>query len=131
MGSFFASVAVQWWLRRIWDWGGMVAGWIGGLLALYGLMPHDVQQTMLSVLQGQWGEVSLASAGGFIVWAFTQWRSYRATVKPQIVTEDGKQAEFRELPRSTANAVEQFAQTAIHKRGETIIERLLKLKIGR
>ncbi|KQU96424.1 hypothetical protein [Devosia sp. Root105] len=109
----------------------MLAGWIGGLLTLYGLMPHEVQQTVLAILGGRWGDVSLAAAGGFIVWAFTQWRSYRATVKPQIVTEDGKQAEFRELPEGTANAVEQFAQTAILRRGETIVEKLLKLKLGR
>lgn len=131
MTAFLSSVAVQWWLRRIWDWGGMLAGWIGGLLTLYGLMPHEVQQTVLAILGGRWGDVSLAAAGGFIVWAFTQWRSYRATVKPQIVTEDGKQAEFRELPEGTANAVEQFAQTAILRRGETIVEKLLKLKLGR
>lgn len=131
MTAFLSSVAVQWWLRRIWDWGGMIAGWIGGLLTLYGLMPHEVQQTVLAVLTGRWADVSLAAAGGFIVWAFTQWRSYVATVKPQIVTTDGKQAEFRELPPGNANAVQEIAQTAILKRGETIVERLLKLKLGR
>lgn len=131
MAAFFASVAVQWWLRRLWDWGGQLAGWLGGLLALYGMMPHDAQQTALAVLQGKWGEVSLASAGGFIVWAITQWRSYRATVKPQIVTGDGKQADLRELPPGNINAVERFAETAILNRGETIVERLLKLKIGK
>lgn len=131
MGSFFASVAVQWWLRRIWDWGGQVAGWLGGLLTIYGLMPADMQHTFLAILQGKWGEISLASAGGFIVWAFTQWRSYVATVKPQIVTEDGKQADMRELPPGNANAVQEIAQTAILKRGETIVEKLLRLKLGR
>jgi len=131
MGSFFASVAVQWWLRRIWDWGGMIAGWLAGLFTLYGLMPGDVQHTALAVLQGKWTEVSLASAGGFIVWAITQWRSYRATVKPQIVTEDGRQADLRELPPGNANAVQEIAETAILKRGETIVERLLKLKLGK
>lgn len=130
MTALLSSVAVQWWLRRIWDWGGMIAGWLGGLLALYGLMPGDVQHTVLAILGGRWGDVSLAAAGGFVVWAFTQWRSYRATVKPQIVTTDGNQADLRELPPGNANAVQEIAQTAILKRGETIIEKLLKLKVG-
>ncbi len=131
MTALLSSVAVQWGLRRIWVWGGMIAGWIGGLLTLYGLMPRDVQQTVLAILGGRWTDVSLAAAGGFIVWAFTQWRSYRATVKPQIVTTDGKQAELRELPPGNAYAVQEIAQTAILKRGETIVEKLLKLKLGR
>lgn len=130
MGAFLASAAVQWWLRRIWDWGGMLAGWLGALLAFYGMMTPDLQHTFLTLLQGKWGEVSLASAGGFIVWAFSQWRSYRATVRPQIVTSDGKVAELRELPPGNANAVQEFAATAIQGRKQTVIERLLKLKIG-
>ena len=131
MAAFFASAAVQWWLRRIWDWGGMIAGWLGGLLALYGLMPGEVQHAVLAILSGRWGDVSLAAAGGFIVWAFTQWRSYVATVKPQIVTEDGKVADMRDLPRGNASAVQEIATTAILNRGETIVEKLLKLKLGR
>lgn len=132
MTAFLSSVAVQWWLRRIWDWGGMIAAWLGGLLTLYGLMPHDVQQTVIAMLTGRWADVSLAAAGGFIVWAFTQWRSYRATVKPQIVTTDGKQAELRELPPGNANAVQEIARTAIQKRSRTLAELLAeKLKLGR
>lgn len=127
MTTLLSSVALNWWLRRIWDWGGQLAGWLGGLLALYGLMPSDMQHTLLAILGGKWGEISLASAGGFIVWAFTQWRSYVATVKPQIVTKAGRQAELRELPPGNLTAVEEFAKTAILRRGETLIERLLKL----
>lgn len=127
MTTLLSSVALNWWLRRIWDWGGQLAGWLGGLLALYGLMPSDMQHTLLAILGGKWGEISLASAGGFIVWAFTQWRSYVATVKPQIVTKAGRQAELRELPPGNLRAVEEFAKTAILRRGETLIERLLKL----
>lgn len=130
MTGLFSSVAMQWWLRRLWDWGGMLAGWLSGLLALYGMMPGEMQATLLAILGGRWGDVSLAATGGFLVWAFTQWRSYVATVKPQIVTEDGKQAELRELPRGTVNAVQEFARTAILSRGDTLIGKLLKLKLG-
>jgi hypothetical protein len=127
MTAFLSSIATQWWLRRLWDWGGQLSGWLGGLLALYGLMPADMQHTLLAILGGRWGEISLASAGGFLVWAITQWRSYVATVKPQIVTKAGKRAELRELPRGTISAVEEFAHTAILKRGETLVEKLLRL----
>lgn len=129
MTALFSSVAMQWWLRRLWDWGGMLAGWLSGLLALYGMMPAEMQRTVLAILGGQWGDVSLAAAGGFIVWALSQWRSYVATVKPQIVTKDGRQAELSELPRGTITAVEEFAHTAILKRSETLIDKLLKLKL--
>lgn len=127
MTAFLSSIATQWWLRRLWDWGGQLAGWAGGLLALYGLMPSDMQHTLLAILGGRWGEISLASAGGFLIWAITQWRSYLATVKPQIVTKSGKRAELCELPRGTSTAVEEFAHTAISKRGETLVEKLLHL----
>jgi len=126
MTNLLTSIATQWWLRRLWDWGGQLAGWLGGLLALYGLMPPDMQHTLLVILSGRWGEISLASAGGFIVWAITQWRSYVATVKPQIVTKSGKRAKLSELPRGTVTAVEEFADTAILKRGQTLIEKLFK-----
>jgi len=127
MKTLFSSVALNWWLRRLWDWGGQLAGWLGGLLALYGLMPAEMQHTLLALLSGRWGEISLASAGGFLIWAITQWRSYVATVKPQIVTKAGKRAELRELPSGTVNAVEEFANTAILKRGQTLVEKLLNL----
>lgn len=127
MKTLFSSVATNWWLRRLWDWGGQLAGWLGGLLALYGLMPSDMQHALLAILGGRWGEISLASASGFVIWAITQWRSYVATVKPQIVTKSGKRAELRELPSGTVNAVEEFANTAILKRGQTLVEKLLNL----
>jgi len=127
MKTLLSSVALNWWLRRLWDWGGQLAGWLGGLLALYGLMPADMQHTLLAILSGKWGEISLASAGGFLIWAITQWRSYVATVKPQIVTKAGKRAELRELPGGTVSAVEEFANTAILKRGQTLVEKLLNL----
>ncbi|MDC9825688.1 hypothetical protein PRN20_18290 [Devosia sp. ZB163] len=128
MGSFFASVAVQWFLRRIWEIGGLLTGTLSGLLGLYSLMPPDIQQTALLVLQGNWEDLSLKAAGGFIVWAFVQWRSYRATVKPQVVI-DGRQVELREIPQKTV--VEELTRTALGQRKETLIEKLLKLKLGR
>ena len=46
MTAFLSSITTQWWLRRLWDWGGQLSGWLGGLLALYGLMPADMQHTL-------------------------------------------------------------------------------------
>lgn len=126
MGSFFASVAVQWWLRRIWDWGGVFGGFLSFLLGVFSLMPHDMQQILISLLQGNWQDLTVKSAIGFFVWAFTQWRSYRATVKPQIVTEDGRQADLGDLPRGNVNVVQEFATTAIEKRGNTLWDMLSK-----
>lgn len=131
MGAFFASVAVKWWLRRILDWGGWMATLLLGVINTYNNLPPGLQAVIVQVIEGNWQEITLGSVPGIIALIWSQIQSYRATVKPQIVTADGKQAELRELPPGNLNAVEQFATTAIQRRGETIIEKLLKLKRSR
>lgn len=131
MGSFFASVAVQWFLRRILDWGGWIGGALLAVINTYNAMPPPLQAAVVTVIEGHWQDITLGSLIplGALVWS--QVVSFRATVKPQIVTEQGQQADLRDLPRGNVNAVQEFATTAIEKRGETIIEKALKMKWGR
>lgn len=130
MGSFFASVAVQWFLRRILDWGGWIGGALLAVINTYNAMPPPLQAAVVTVIEGKWQEITLGSLIPLAALLWSQIASFRATVKPQIVTADGKQADLRELPPGNLNAVEQFAATAIDKR-ETLIEKALKMKWGR
>lgn len=131
MGAFFASVAVQWFLRRILDWGGWVGGFLLAVINTYNAMPPALQAAIVTVVEGRWQEITLGSLIplGALVWS--QIASFRATVRPQIVTEDGKQATLKELPQAKATTVQEFANTAIERRGETLIEKALKMKWGR
>lgn len=89
--DFLNNVAVQWWLRRIPDWGGWIGTVFGGLALMYaGLTPS--QQAMLNgLLAGNWQDITLGSLVPLVVLIYSQIVSHRATVKPQaIVEENGK-----------------------------------------
>jgi hypothetical protein len=136
--GLFTSVALGWLLRRLGDWGGWIASIAGIGIAIYGnLTPNDqhaVIQASQQIVTGNWREIPLGqvvSILGIISLVWSQRASFKATTLPQIVTEAGKQASLKELPQAKATTVEEFANTAIERRGETIVERLLKLKLGR
>lgn len=130
MGSFFASVAVQWFLRRILDWGGWLGTFLLGVIGFYNSLPPPLQAAIVTVVQGHWQDITLGSVIPLLGLIWSQIQSFRATVKPQIVTSDGKQVALPELAPAKQTAVEEFATTALRQRGQTIIERLLKLKTG-
>ena len=89
--SALNNVAVQWGIRRIFDYSGWIGTFVGGAALFYaGLTPS--QQAMISgLLQGNWQDITLGSLIPFLVLIYSQVISYRATVKPQaIVEENGK-----------------------------------------
>ena len=55
MSKFFASVAVQWLLRRIWELGGLTTGSLAFILGLYALMPSRPPAHTASAPAGQLG----------------------------------------------------------------------------
>lgn len=83
------NVAIQWLLRRIPDWGGWIGSIAGGLWLLYaGLTP--AQQNMINgLLAGNWQDITLGSLVPFLVLIYSQIISFRATVKPQAIVEEG------------------------------------------
>lgn len=87
------NAALGWIVRRIFDWGGWLAGILGGLLTLFLQLDPITQSAIITVLQGNWQQVTLGSAFGFAVLAINQWRSWRATVTPQAVTQSGVRVE--------------------------------------
>ncbi|SDG34311.1 hypothetical protein [Pelagibacterium luteolum] len=117
MTAISQNAALGWIVRRIFDWGGWLLSIIGGALALWSQLDPVTQATLLTVLQGNWGEVTLGSAFGFAALVISQWRSWRATVKPQVV--DG-QKHRRELTDAEALAMNNAAtghnQTHIQRR---------------
>lgn len=81
------NVAIQWLVRRIPEWGGIVVT----LITFYNSMPAEHRQFIGDVLQGQGGGLTIGAAIGFALWVYAQVISFRSTVKPQaVVEENGK-----------------------------------------
>jgi hypothetical protein len=109
------SVVLGWLARRIPDWGGWLT--MAGSAALwlfdaYSRMTPTDQEVIGQLLQGNWKTVTLGGAAGFISLIISQWRSYRATVTPQVVTEEGIKVETKKLPR-TKNRVEELVEDVL------------------
>jgi len=120
MGAFLSSVVVQWWVRRFLELGPVV----GGALSWFLNQPPEVQQTILTLLQGNWATVTLGTIvtiGGY-VWSYISTRRNQVTI-------DGQQVPMPQIPQRTA--VEEIARTvAIQKRRMTVVEMLAE-KLGR
>lgn len=77
------------------------------------------------MIEGNWQEITLGSVPGILALIWSQIQSYRATVKPQIVTEDGQQADLKELPQAKSVAVQEYARTAIEKPKKSVLDHLI------
>lgn len=124
MGAFFSSIVVKWWLRRFMELGGIV----GTGLSVWNGLPETTQGVILLLLSRNWDSITLGSLipVGVALWGYV-W-SYLSSNKNQVVV-DGQQVPMKEIPQKTA--VEELARTAIERRGETLIEKALKMKWGR
>ena len=96
-------------------------------MTLMVLLKH-MQSDALSILenlvaqrkpaQGHWGEIAITAIPGFIVWGYGQFISYKATVRPQVVTSDGQKIE--KLPANVQATVDAAAVTA--PRAKTLLQ---------
>lgn len=85
------NVAVQWAIRRVFDYGGWIGTFAGGLFLFYNGLTPSQQNIINGLLQGNWQDITLGSIIPFMVLVYSQIVSFRATVKPQaVVEEDGK-----------------------------------------
>lgn len=130
MTAFLSSAALGWFLRRILDWGGWLGAVLLGIVNFYNALPPELQGVIVKVLQGNWHQITLGAVPGLVALVWSQIQSYRATVRPQVVI-DGQQLPISSMPRREAAGVEELSRTALGKRGETLVGRLLKLKLGR
>jgi hypothetical protein len=129
MGTFFSSVALQWFLRRILDWGGWIGGFLLFVINTYNALPPALQVAVTTIIEGRWQEITLGSIIplGALVWS--QIASFRATVKPQVVI-DGQQLEMKNVPTRERTIIEEVATTALDKRKtglNVILDQLDKL----
>jgi hypothetical protein len=92
------NVAVQWLVRRVPEWGGIIAG----IIAFVTLAPPDVQATLWAVLNGRGGEQTALAYFGVASWLWAQFNSYRATVRPQAVVKTIEGTSVRVPPEQVA-----------------------------
>lgn len=112
--SILSSVALGFFGRRILDVGGWLFGSIGTLVGIYNTLPPDLQAVVIKAAQGHWSEIAVTAIPGFIAWGYAQFISYKATVRPQIVTKAGEKIEG--LPDSVQATVEATAAAAPRRR---------------
>ncbi len=121
--GILSSVALGWIGRRVLDWGGIAVGGIFGLIQFYNAMPPAVQEFVKEIATGNWQSITLGALPGVLLWGWSQVVSYRATVRPQIVTQQGQKADLKELPPAAQRDVTEIVQMA--KPSMTVLDRLI------
>jgi hypothetical protein len=129
MTAFLSSAALGWFLRRILDWGGWLGASLLAVINFYNALPPPLQVAVVTIIEGRWQEITLGAVPGLIALVWSQIQSYRATTRAQVVI-DGQQLPIDKMPSREAAGVEELSRTALGKRGETLVEKLLKLKLA-
>lgn len=80
------NVITGWLWRRVQELGSFAAV----LIPIYLAMSPAMQATVHAIFTGQGGGLTVSAALGLAWYVWTQVQSYRATVRPQVVTTDGK-----------------------------------------
>ncbi|MBJ3784017.1 hypothetical protein [Devosia sediminis] len=104
------NVILGWIARRVPE----VLGLVTMLVTFYNALPPAHQETIVAVVTGQGGGLTVSAVIGLGLYVWAQIMSYRATVKPQVVTTDAKKIE---LPKAgegvgTTRKVEALAEGA-------------------
>lgn len=120
--SILSSVALGWLGRRVLDWGGWLGTFLLTLIGLYNALPPVAQDAVQAVVSGRWQDITLGSLIplGALVWS--QIASFRATVKPQVVTPRGEKVELEQLPPAEQRTVTATVESAARSR--TILDML-------
>ncbi|MET3925921.1 hypothetical protein [Devosia sp. 2618] len=108
--SILQSALAGWLWRRCQE----LAGVGGVLVPIYLNMSPANQAAVQEILQGRGGGLSITAAFGLAVYLYSQVKSLRATIQPQVVTTDGTKIA---LPKSgtgvsTTRKVEALAEAA-------------------
>lgn len=123
--SIISSVALGFFGRKLLDVGGWLFGSIGTVVGIYNTLPPDLQAVVIKGAQGHWGEIAITAIPGFLVWGYGQFMSYKATVRPQVVTSDGQK--IQSLPENVQATVEAAAAAAPRRKtiGSVVLDGLL------
>ena len=108
MDRIFNNVVLQWVLRRGMELGGIA----GALVAFYSSLPPQSQAAIGQLFTRDWQNVTLGALApiALAVWGYV-W-SFRATVKPHVVTTDKVQVSTKRLPPAKATLVDEYARNA-------------------
>lgn len=113
------NVILGWLWRRAQE----LASFAGILVPIYLAMPPDMQQHVQAIFTGKGGGLTLSAYIGLGYYLWTQWQSYRATVKPQVVTGEGKKIAIAPNTRA-ASRIE--AEAAVAPKPRTLWERIFQ-----
>ena len=119
--SILSSVALGWLGRRVLDWGGWLGTFLLTLIGIYNGLPPAAQQAIGAVIKGEWQSLTLGSLVPIAALVWSQIASFRATVKPQVVTDEGKRVEMDKL----APAAQQTVNATVREAPKTILDALL------
>lgn len=115
--SIFQSAAAGWIGRRVQELGSLAAI----LVPVYLAMPPGMQRDVQAIFTGQGGGLTISAAMGLAWYLWTQFQSYRATTKPQVVTKAGQKI----TPKPDSVAQERIeTQAKAAPKQQTIAERL-------
>lgn len=81
--NVFDNIAAQWIIRRLLE----VGGWLGAVASIFVGLPPEHQAVVIAIITGQGGGLTISAAIGLAVYLYSQVLSWRATVRPQVITE--------------------------------------------
>lgn len=115
------NVAIQWLIRRVPEWGGLIALIIGTIA----LAPPDVGTTITAILTGKGGGLTVTAYFGLVSWVYAQIISYRATVRQQVVQSVNGSIVTTPLKEVSASAETQVKAAIPAPRKRTLIDVLI------
>lgn len=81
MNTLLENVAIQWLIRRVPEWGGIILA----LVTFYNSIPPQYQAIIVAIVTGQGGGLTVGALIGFAMWAYAQIISFRQTTRPKEV----------------------------------------------
>jgi hypothetical protein len=122
--SILSSVALGWFGRRVLDWGGWLGTFLLSLIGIYNSLPPGAQEAIQAVLSGRWQDITLGAIIPLAALVWSQIASFRATVKPQVVTDEGQRVEMDKLPPADQRAVNATVKAAPKTILDALIDKL-------
>lgn len=115
--SIIQSAAAGWLWRRVQELSSLATI----LIPIYLAMPKAMQADVMAIFTGQGGGLTISAAIGLGWYVWTQFQSFRATTKPQVVTTAGQK--ITPVPDSVAQErIETQAKAA--PKQQTVAERI-------
>lgn len=112
------NVAIQWLIRRIPE----LAGIVVTLVTFYNSVPPQYQGIIIAVITGQGGGLTISALIGFALWAYAQYNSYRATVRPQVVQQVAGKTVSTPLKETSATVQERVENAVPAPRKRTLLD---------